>query len=160
MISNKVIFLDVDGVLCIDSKLSDSCIKNLKRIVENTGAKIVLSSNWRLYEKYYQKLVNVFKKYNLKIYSKTIDFKDMRCLEIWIWCKKNRPDMCVIVDDRQLSYEFFGPYIKNCFIKTDPKIGIAEAQVSVIISMLNKNILIKNNSIPQTKKKSISNGLR
>ena len=54
----KVIFLDVDGVLnsqqlfekCEDDQLisvDEDNIKNLKTIVDATGAKIVLSSSWR-----------------------------------------------------------------------------------------------------------------
>ena len=53
----KVIFLDVDGVLnsqqlfekCEDDQLisvDEDNIKNLKTIVDATGAKIVLSSSW------------------------------------------------------------------------------------------------------------------
>ena len=54
----KVIFLDVDGVLnsqqlfekCEDDQLisvDEDNIKNLKTIVDATGAMIVLSSSWR-----------------------------------------------------------------------------------------------------------------
>ena len=154
MTSYKVIFLDVDGVICIDRKLSNSCIKNLKCIVENTGAKIVLSSNWRLYEKYYEKLVRVFKQYDLTIQSQTSDFEDYRCLEIWLWCKKNKPDMCVILDDRSLNSETFGAYVKNCFVKTDPKVGLLKEQVSGVINMLNRNRLVKTEwNLVQTRKK-------
>lgn len=42
------IFLDVDGVLNTDHVGMDrSLIENLSRIVEATGAKIIVSSNWR-----------------------------------------------------------------------------------------------------------------
>lgn len=52
----KVIFLDIDGVLnCVTSKsycgmyvgVDADKIRRLARIVEETGAKIVLSSDWR-----------------------------------------------------------------------------------------------------------------
>lgn len=64
----KVIFLDVDGVLNCDASKSychdDECgvitgidsdkVKRLAKIVEVTGAKIVLSSDWKVgWEKYY-----------------------------------------------------------------------------------------------------------
>ena len=54
----KVIFCDVDGVLNNESTseltpngyrgVSDKLIRNLRKIVDETGAKIVLSSDWRL----------------------------------------------------------------------------------------------------------------
>lgn len=49
----KVIFLDVDGVLiAFGSKsplghFNSDCMSALKKIVEKTGAKIVISSSWR-----------------------------------------------------------------------------------------------------------------
>ena len=48
---NKVIFLDVDGVLNSnrtlyeDISLEDDLISNLKELVDKTGAKIILSSS-------------------------------------------------------------------------------------------------------------------
>ncbi len=51
----KVIFLDIDGVLNTDKDrsrfgidyLDNSCLLQLKRIVQATNARIVLSSSWR-----------------------------------------------------------------------------------------------------------------
>ena len=56
----KVIFLDIDGVLCIhapdgnwgaegDDVLSADCCRRLKEILDATGCKLVLSSSWRLF---------------------------------------------------------------------------------------------------------------
>ena len=46
----KVIFLDFDGVITIPPKwyLQADLIKNVKKIVDKTGAKIVVSSSWRM----------------------------------------------------------------------------------------------------------------
>jgi hypothetical protein len=51
----KVIFLDIDGVLNVDYHERDKYgnlfhphfVNNLKRIIKETGAKIVISSSWR-----------------------------------------------------------------------------------------------------------------
>jgi hypothetical protein len=46
----KIIFLDFDGVITIPSSrwhLKASLIRNVRRIVDETGAKIVVSSSWR-----------------------------------------------------------------------------------------------------------------
>lgn len=49
MVHNKIIFLDVDGVINIPPYLrfDEKCIDNLRKIVKATGAKIVVSSSWR-----------------------------------------------------------------------------------------------------------------
>lgn len=55
MKTNKIIFLDIDGVLNVYSQGRDEYgstfhqhfVDNLKRIVDETGAKIVMSSTWR-----------------------------------------------------------------------------------------------------------------
>ena len=86
----KVIFLDVDGVLnsqqlfekSEDAQLisvDEENIKNLKKIVDATGAKIVLSSSWRYgwaehsdaVQDWCQILVDILAKYDLKIIDKT-----------------------------------------------------------------------------------------
>jgi len=51
----KIIFLDIDGVLCVMRQEHDDfgqlfheeLVDNLKRIIDETGAKIVISSSWR-----------------------------------------------------------------------------------------------------------------
>ena len=60
----KIIFLDIDGVLCtaksvgllktnIDGRLAKQfdpdCVVRLNHITDATGAQIVISSSWRLY---------------------------------------------------------------------------------------------------------------
>lgn len=52
----KIIFLDIDGVLNIRSNISSNdvdakCLRNLELVIKATGAKIVISSTWRLYPK-------------------------------------------------------------------------------------------------------------
>eukprot|EP00965_Chrysotila_dentata_P233518 6199634-Pleurochrysis_carterae.AAC.1 len=44
-----VIFLDIDGVICCNynGHLEEPKLAQLKRIVEETGAKVVLSTDWR-----------------------------------------------------------------------------------------------------------------
>ena len=47
----KIIFLDIDGVICTPKTdfryLDIRCVNHLNNIVEDTGAKIVISSSWR-----------------------------------------------------------------------------------------------------------------
>lgn len=52
----KVIFLDIDGVICVPTREHDQYgqlfhqpfVDNLKWIIDETGAKIVISSTWRM----------------------------------------------------------------------------------------------------------------
>lgn len=48
---DKIIFLDIDGVLNTSRtrflKFDEECMKNLEDILDATGAKIVVSSSWR-----------------------------------------------------------------------------------------------------------------
>jgi len=77
----KVIFLDVDGVLNYSECWSrpeskgkgtliwdKDCIAQLNRIVKETGAKIVLSSTWRLYQDHYNAVL-----YQMNIEGEIID---------------------------------------------------------------------------------------
>ena len=55
LIGNKIIFLDIDGVLNVIPQGRDKYggifhqhfVDNLRRIIDETGAKIVISSSWR-----------------------------------------------------------------------------------------------------------------
>jgi hypothetical protein len=48
---NKIIFLDVDGVINTVkhhfSKFDEECLERIRRIITETGAKVVVSSSWR-----------------------------------------------------------------------------------------------------------------
>lgn len=47
----KIIFLDIDGVLCFTGgEISPIHVRRLKKIIDETGARIILSSAWRLDE--------------------------------------------------------------------------------------------------------------
>ena len=119
----KIIFLDVDGVLN-DAwhalQLDEFRIELLARLVNETNAQIVLSSNWRqVYVQYKRKermqpeqkkalknLLRLLKKHSLSIlsYTPTIGYgPDSRPLEIKRWLRMHpEVDSYVILDD-----EFF-----------------------------------------------------
>lgn len=108
----KVIFLDIDGVLNNDRTkerfegyvfVSDDKVLLLKEIIDQTGAKIVLSSTWRrgweckervaepsssdLQDiRLFDALVNKLKEYDIELLSYTEDF-GRRGEEITLWLK-------------------------------------------------------------------------
>ena len=49
MVHNKIIFLDIDGVVNIPNyqTFDGACLENLYDIIRKTGAKIIVSSSWR-----------------------------------------------------------------------------------------------------------------
>lgn len=120
----KVIFLDIDGVLNTDYSTS-TCIGEhgehylgvdndklvqLKNIVDATGAKIVLSSDWRIdyqigtanqIEKCSKYLYDKMYKYGLEIYDKTVDIQwALRDEEIKTYLDQHEVEEFVILDDR------------------------------------------------------------
>ena len=106
----KIIFLDIDGVMNHEKSTEDmdsSCLYQLKRIVDATNAKIVLSSSWRLYflrgdqnpvKQYFEKRLNLF---GMEVYDITPNIgSSMRALEINKWLKENNSAaQYVILDD-------------------------------------------------------------
>lgn len=123
----KYIFLDIDGVLnsehtledrstSIASIICDQYLKNLRTIVEETDAKLVLSSSWRVYFGEYTKeprnifaihLVQALAKHNLKLHDMTPfikgNFSNERGLEIKTYMDQNNITDYVVIDDEEFS---------------------------------------------------------
>ena len=80
----------------------------------------------------------------IKIIGFTENKNDERPIEIFNWICKNKPNMCIILDDRHLECENFGYKIKECFIKTTYLMGLTTECVRKAIFMLNSYNLIHN----------------
>ena len=162
----KVIFLDIDGVMnsteemialynqygsSIDNTLPSPTKCNLlKQLVEETGAKVVLSSSWRLSLNAIQKLIDLFETYNLVLSGFTcheVDskkFKDSpyedikpryqhtigdfgtyiedRGAEIAAWLLDHpKVSNFVILDDEDSDIKSWFP---NNLVKTDIQVGL------------------------------------
>ncbi|OGR30838.1 MAG: hypothetical protein A2139_14760, partial [Desulfobacca sp. RBG_16_60_12] len=106
----KVLFLDVDGVLnhsrCPEWNngdwrvLDQVCVHRVRRICEETGAKIVLSSTWRLDEEGVALLVEQFGDLIISKTPAKFSWRP-RWQEIKEWLEDNGPVevACVIDDD-------------------------------------------------------------
>ena len=150
--------LDVDGVLNSNSSkayspdgfigIPDKYVKRLKKIVDATGAKVVLSSDWKMAsQKDYHYLTNkLWFKGGISIYSQTPNIRRaMRGTEIREWLKEHDDvEAFVVLDD-----EFFSDYITyesnkidiaEHLIWTDPDKGLTEDDVRVAIEILNEGI--------------------
>lgn len=115
----KAIFLDVDGVLNSDEHTAfirsfvtysdnmiepfdDECLHNLKYIVDETDAKIIITSIWRLFPDYLYILMNKLEEYGLdkNVISLTISnkYKD-KLQEIAVKLKKLGITEYVVLDN-------------------------------------------------------------
>ena len=135
----KVIFLDVDGVLnsaqdgySIRLK-TDSHLKILQYIVKETGAKIVLSSSWRIgFTPASKNLLARFKEYGLEIMDCTPEMSDLcRGDEIRKWLNDTdyTVENFVILDDEANMAEF----AETNLVQTDTNVGCKRRrQLSVL----------------------------
>lgn len=114
----KVAFLDIDGVLNTDKTtrrttgghrfVGSRQLKNLKRIITETKAKVVLSSDWRYdrddpkWNSDYLELRNELARYSIKFYGFTPELPSAhRGFEIAQWLTEHQEvSNFVILDDR------------------------------------------------------------
>lgn len=150
----KIIFLDIDGVLnCEYSKsrcdgfigIDMTKLRLLKQIVDATGAKIVLSSTWRIgYDRlghelqHHAKYMNrKFQKAGLIIYDVTPYKKHRRSEEIEEWLEDKDVESFVILDDEDFEWspELRKRWIKSSFYEANG--GIRQEHVDRAIELLN-----------------------
>ena len=156
----KIIFLDIDGVVnCSDTKerfhglvgVEQEKIKLIKQIVDATGAKLVLSSTWRVgwfYEETgthlndfqeWQYLKEEFAKQDLFFFDYTPLHKNRhRGTEIQMWLDKweDEIDAYVVIDDDMFDIRDMH---KGHMVKTSFGYGIQPGAVEMAIKILNKN---------------------
>jgi hypothetical protein len=151
----KILFLDIDGVLTTPAEFQQGyvsekynnhlmypfnkkCVDNLKRIISETGANIVLSTSWKRQHPL-DEMNEIFKdnNVNLPILDSTPnDVGDFRGHEINLWIEQNKDniDSFCVVDDLDLSACFVN------FVKTEPRVGLTDGDADEIIAILNNKI--------------------
>lgn len=152
----KVIFLDIDGVLdTLDSgwKLDSVLIQRLKDVVEETDAKIVLSSSWKIgckdAEDFRKKmnhppyLIDYRNELVMWLIDNVDDVTDNRGpargneIQRWIYNHKADIESYVILDDDSdmLDHQLFN------FVQTDTYEGLTEREKKLAVCVLeNKKI--------------------
>lgn len=156
----KVIFLDIDGVLVTRNSIkyqylnfpdetnirfSKKAVKNLNKLIRLTGAKIVISSTWRLFHSL-EKLQNIFEEQKIKgkiisttsVEKATIEEDIPRGQKIADWLEQN-PEVkqyVIIDDDIQADCIQFHPF--NC-VETSYKRGFSpEDRFNEALAILNE----------------------
>ena len=137
----KVIFLDIDGVLNSEryrnewggdppSNVDDTRLPLLLRIVEETGAVIVLSTSWRrhwnsdpaLRAPGWKAVGDSFDRFGIEFYDRTPDYEgNNRDCEIrnWLAAHKDEVESFVILDD----YGFGWGDLADRLVKTSEQLG-------------------------------------
>lgn len=143
----KYLFLDIDGVVnCAADRFSIKLINNrpfelLKKIIDETGAKIILSSSWRRGYKHgtCDLLKQRLAEYDLSIEDITPINNNRRGEQIQEWLRTHNYDENVdtfaILDDEE--FDFLAIYPEQ-LVKTDAMIGLQEHQVWKCIDRLNR----------------------
>lgn len=148
----KAIFLDIDGVLNSDEHTAfiksfvtyndnmiepfdDECLHNLKYIVDETDAKIIITSIWRLFPEYLYILMNKLEEYGLdkSVISLTISnkYKD-KLQEIAVKLKKLGITEYVVLDnDKTLNL--------NRHVITNNATGLTEIDAKQAVKILSFN---------------------
>lgn len=152
----KIIFLDFDGVMdteYYDHILSEAgkpisdeygllfdpeCVKNLKYIIDNTGADIVVSSTWKD-DMSYQEILDMWKYRGLPGFVTDVTpntAKNIRGDEIDAWLEEC-PTECnyVIIDDLE-AYNFNEHQIQRLLI-VNPFFGLDKYTAERAIKILN-----------------------
>ncbi|MDO4617572.1 MAG: HAD domain-containing protein [Lachnospiraceae bacterium] len=159
----KIIFLDIDGVLnstqfyerksnneLLEEPFDRNNALQLKRIVEATDAKVVLTSTWRggwhknpVLCTLEGKLLNqLFSSLGISIYDKTPVLKEGRAAEIKAYLEScpEKVSAYVIIDDNDFHWKKNG--LARHVVQTDfENGGLKEEHADQSIAILNENLL-------------------
>lgn len=146
----KVLFLDFDGVLTSDAYtqkcvlehrrenlfgidwFDPECVAALRKIVDETGAVIVISSSWR--ELGLDKLIHLWNELDMpgELYGTTPEWVLTKKEAIRQWLSDNQYDTYVILDDDILG-------LSNQ-VKTNPRKGLVEEDAIRAIDLLKEEL--------------------
>ena len=155
----KIVFLDFDGVM--DTAYYDDflhknslpetdkygivfdpyCIKNLKYIIDNTGADIVISSTWKD-DMTYNDILDMWKDRNLPGFvtdvTPTLSHGHKRGDEIDAWLNECKTDCRYVIIDDLHAYHFHEHQISRLLV-VNPFSGLDEDTAERAVAMLNES---------------------
>lgn len=164
---DKIIFLDIDHVLTNTSldntsflhldpakyRLSEINLKILDKLLEKSGAKIIIASNWRKFSfdipywvyggKRYYSLLNAFKErygnYIVGALPPDRHINKSQALSLWFednsWFSKTTGKYVILEDDPDEEYQDDIIYAKH-LVMTDPKFGLTEDNLAEALRIL------------------------
>mmetsp|Transcript_1966 Transcript_1966/g.2265 ORF Transcript_1966/g.2265 Transcript_1966/m.2265 type:complete len:164 (+) Transcript_1966:34-525(+) len=144
----KVIFLDVDGVLnCHAGSPEPQNLEQLQRILAATGAKVVLSSDWRRKDHLVRDLLSALGEAGIDtsvVIGRTPALKNAaRPAEISSWLEEHEgilPDTWIAIDDLPLERtDGPGGRLQGRCVRTDCRTGLTSSDADLAISMLEQS---------------------
>ena len=151
--AKRVLFLDIDGVLnttrtATHIRLDEERVLRLKRVLDQTGASIVLSTFWRNFDHY---IAYILSRHGIKERiigttpgaehrSKNSERSSAdeaeyasRAHEIHAWLREHPVSSYVILDDRQTASD---DELKQRFVHTKTALGLTDADADEAIRIL------------------------
>ena len=145
---NRVIFLDVDGVLnngswamemydkgirtYRDDILYEPTLERLKRIVDATDAQIVVSSSWRQIPTAYKHLQEWLEMYGMKVADITPYVGGCRGDDITAWFNRNPGEWSYVILDDEDDMDGHMDHL----VQTDFDVGLIDEDCERAISLL------------------------
>ena len=154
--NSPLIFLDIDGVICCNyaSELEESKLTQLRHVCSATGAKVVLSSDWRRQRPLKQKVQRALTRLGIGYAGCTSQRKRVeqrgnwlvelpcRPLEILDWLHRHRGGGAdcswVAIDDRDLLSELGGSGLEGQFVQTYFTSGLTHTLAEQAITILSQ----------------------
>ena len=130
-----VIFLDIDGVICCNmaGRLEEGKLAVLNSVAKATGAKVVLSTDWRRQAQLKRQVVAALKRLDIEVIGATpmkAMFQPIRPVEILEWMSANGSKFevtsWVAIDDRDLLNEQGGQGLQGRMVRTHPNSGLTK----------------------------------
>ncbi|KAL1496470.1 hypothetical protein AB1Y20_016424 [Prymnesium parvum] len=140
--SFPILFLDIDGVLCChnDGVIDRSPLEELQRVCLATGARVVLSSDWRRHAFLTEKVRASLEEIGVPMLGVTPcgpHGDPVRPLEIRAWIEKHGwRGRFAVVDDRMLLREKGGHFLRGHFVRCDPKLGLDRRSADRLLDVL------------------------
>jgi len=152
-----VIFLDVDGVICLNDRGELELSKlALARVCKATGAGIVLSSDWRRRVDLKKRAYDALDRLGIQVLGCTsttrpcrkkrkkrmaVPKQNHRHVEILEWLEAHAdsagPRRWIAIDDRVLVKEQEGEQMEGHFVRTSCPEGLGDSEADEAIALLN-----------------------
>ena len=147
----RLIFLDVDGVLCCNKHghLEADKLKRLAGVVQRTNSKVVLSTDWRRHPELKHRLMQVLANHDCQVIGATLKgpaLEPVRPREITAWLDGYETERhlhaspavssWVAVDDRPLLREDGGEALTGHFVQTIFQFGLDDIAAERMTAIL------------------------
>ena len=145
----KIIFLDVDGVICCNGagRLEVDKLARIENVVKKTDAKVVLSTDWRRDPSLKAHITTALNERGISVIGATrkgAPLRPIRPQEIAGWLdaytggeRPRKVSQWVAVDDRELLSEFGGDRLKGHFVNTSFASGLTDKAAERMVAVLN-----------------------